>query len=149
MEKKSINVIRDYDDVNSEAKGDFYSSCSLIVNGKKTLELHGLSTGCGIGQCVGFYRLADLTDDEFEQLKEYLTEYITDDEIDYKQFRVGAIIGTLGPSNNDKGNNTKTLVEKLGFVKISEYSNWYDSSSGSWRQSLYIFKPKYRTLENK
>ena len=50
---------------------------------------------------------------------------------------------------NDKRNNTKILVEKLGFVKISEYSNWYDSSSGSWRQSLYIFKPKYRTLENK
>ncbi len=147
MEKKSINVEKCYDDTESVPGGTFYVSVSIKVDTIHIFDLHGMSTGCGIMQLKGFYNLKKLNDEQLEKLKEYLVEYFTDEEINYKSTKVGVIVGTIG--NNQMNDGTVELAEKVGFEKVSEYSNWYDRGDGSWRQSLYILKPKFRKLENK
>ena len=90
------------------------------------LNIAGLITGCGLAQIYGISNIdPNVTKEDFLKELEPL-----------KKDGAGGLIATLGKSyyiHEDK-------LLKLGFELLSEYNNYRHSSTGSYKQKLYLLK---------
>ena len=120
MENNAIKIINNITELESAPDGGFYKTFGINFFDKVTLEFHGMSTGCGIMQCRGIKQLYKLDDSELEIVKDHLLNKFNDGYT-----RVGIIIGTLGPEGYY--NNSEQHVLKAGFIRLTEYNNWYDT----------------------
>lgn len=84
--------------------------------------IRGIESGCGGAIMYGNGTLvnSDITIEAMKLVFQY-----------YKKAGVGMIITTLGQYYNNE------LLIKLGFVKLSIYSNYTHAIDGSYKQSLY------------
>lgn len=126
----------------SKASGEFYSSFGIKFFDKVTLEFHGMSTGCGIMQVRNIKNLSILTDEELEVVKDHLIN-----KFNTNYLSVGIIIGTLGPEGSY--GNYESFVLKAGFVKLTEYNNWYDTKTeNNHIARVYGLKLNYKDKQN-
>lgn len=104
--------------------------------------------GCGIAQMYGSSTLNYLNEEELQELKLILNDYITDlqkiNDNKYACMKVGYIISTLGHNYKNREEN----LLKLGFKKIADYSNWKHNTTGTEIQLLYGLHTKYDNIEN-
>jgi hypothetical protein len=100
----------------------------------RTLTTVSTITGCGLVQMYGILSLvAGATPEQLEYIKNVFTTKILPE---LKVCGAGAIIVTLGRSYYP---NEPTIL-KLGFEKLSEYSNYRHGQDGKYKQRLYILK---------
>ncbi|MFW5889291.1 MAG: hypothetical protein ACOC3V_01905 [bacterium] len=90
-------------------------------------------SGCGsVIMSEYSYNLSADNQDDINELVEYFENLF----FNLKDDGVGSVITTIGESSY--GFLTKKLFDILGFKKISEYSNYRHSSTGTYKQYLLM-----------
>lgn len=90
------------------------------------LTVEELKTGCGIAQVYGIAGMTKENYDEYATILHNACAY-------YKEDGVGCFIATLGEDYYDK----ESMLLKLGFNEVSEYSNYRHDGNGNYKQKLF------------
>lgn len=121
-----IEIIQQNDGVTAWGHIKLKISNFKLTEEYRTLSFDGIRTGCGIGSMKGNISLEILTDEELEQLREYLLN-INIHAINHSRyctFKKGMIIATIGLiHDNERRTQQEEILFKLGFQKLSEYIN--------------------------
>ena len=125
FEEKISQDLKKYD-----SEGIWHQKTTILLN-QYSIDFAGMFTGCGLGQIRNvtiFSNSANQNISKEELLKKFEN---------LKKNGVGAVVCTLGQGY---WNKYEVNLLKIGFEKISEYSNYRHGTDGAYKQRLYILK---------
>lgn len=93
----------------------------------KFIDVCGVISGCGLAQIHG---ISEINQKNFDLFKSTLEKI----KADYKDDGAGCIMATLGMTYYNK----EDFLLELGFVKVSEYSNYRHGTNGQYKQRMYL-----------
>lgn len=143
MENNATNITIERKDTENKAKTGFYNIIELTINKKVTLQFFGMGSGCGTVEMKGNKYLYNLTNEEIEVLADYLKNKFSVCE-GYISYLPGLIIAIHGETTS-----SEEQLKALGFIVLSEHSNWQDGMTGNYMQKLYGLKTNYCGIINK